>query len=499
VAYTRDGITTLGVPPGEYAVYATRGFEYSMPTQAISVAAGESKTVELQIEREVPTPGLIACDTHIHTLTHSGHGDATVDERMLTIAGEGIELAISTEHNHHADYSVPQARTGMQSHFTTVIGNEVTTKVGHFNIFPVTAESKPPDAKIEDWSVLLQSMRGTPGVQVITLNHPRDMHTNFTPFGPQNLNPLSGEHYRIEDFAFDAVEVVTSAALQSDTELQYRDWFALLNHGFRTAGIGSSDSHDVNRFILGQGRTYVVCDDSKPGQIDIAQACKSFREGRVAASMGLLADLRVNERFAPGDLATGLGEQISVSVTVLGPSWINADHVELFANGVKVKEQSIEATKAVQKAKVIWTLPRPGQDTHLVAIATGPGVTSPAWAIPRPYQPTSKKWTPRVVGSTNPVWLDADSDGKYSSPRETARKLLAQASNKPDALIALLAKHDRAVAVQAASLCDAAKIDVTSADFKAVLITAPDFVQIAFGDYLKSLKEREEAMKPQKK
>jgi len=30
-------------------------------------------------------PGFVSCDTHIHTLTFSGHGDATIDEPGLTV------------------------------------------------------------------------------------------------------------------------------------------------------------------------------------------------------------------------------------------------------------------------------------------------------------------------------------------------------------------------------------------------------------------------------
>ena len=57
-------------------------------------------TVPLAIRREVATPGLVACDTHVHTLTNSGHGDATIAERVVTLAGEGIELPIATDHNY---------------------------------------------------------------------------------------------------------------------------------------------------------------------------------------------------------------------------------------------------------------------------------------------------------------------------------------------------------------------------------------------------------------
>ena len=103
VLYARAGAAWVGVLPGQYTVYASRGFEYSVATQTVSVAVGETKSLAFAIRRVVPTRGWVASDTHIHTLTLSKHGDATDDERALTIAGEGIELAVATEHNHHAD------------------------------------------------------------------------------------------------------------------------------------------------------------------------------------------------------------------------------------------------------------------------------------------------------------------------------------------------------------------------------------------------------------
>ena len=96
VVYARTGRVRVGVLPGVYTVYASRGFEYSVVTQTMTVAAGQTVAKFLGLRREVPAHGWVAADTHIHTLTHSKHGDATLDERMLTIAGEGIELAVAT-------------------------------------------------------------------------------------------------------------------------------------------------------------------------------------------------------------------------------------------------------------------------------------------------------------------------------------------------------------------------------------------------------------------
>jgi hypothetical protein len=431
VVYSRDGKAWISVPAGDYVLHAGRGFEWGVARQKVTVKAGETRKVALSLNREVDTRGWIAADSHIHTLTHSGHGDATLAERMLTIAGEGIELAVSTDHNHHTDYAPAAASTRTAAAFTPVIGNEVTTKHGHFNAFPIQPGAPVVDASVQDWGLLIPAIRATPGVQVITLNHPRDLHSGFVPLGGLQFNPLTGKHRDAAALKIDAMEVITSAAMQSDIQLLYRDWFALLNRGHRLAAIGSSDSHDVNRFILGQGRTYVAAADANPAGLDLDQVWRGYHKGRLLVSLGLLTRIEVDGRFGVGDLATGLDDTLKVEISVHGPSWVQADHLALYANGLLIREETLrDDHQPGEKAKVVWKLPRPSHDVHLVAIATGPGVKEAFWEIPRPYQPASKTFTSRVIGSTNPVWIDADGDGAFESAHAIAQRLLREAGGE---------------------------------------------------------------------
>jgi hypothetical protein len=197
----------------------------------------------------------------------------------------------------------------------------------------------------------------------------------------------------------------------------FRDWFALLNHGYRVTAVGSSDSHDVSRFIVGQGRTLIAGHDGDPGKIDVNEMCANLKAGRAYVSLGLFTKLTVNGKYAAGDLATGLGPELQLHVEVAGPSWIQADRVELYANGVKVREAAIEPTTKPIKFAADLSLPKPQHDVYLVAIASGPGVTAPYWNIPYSYQPTGRVRNPRVIGANNPVWIDADGDGVFTSPR----------------------------------------------------------------------------------
>ena len=480
VVYTGNGSADIGLLAGEYTVFASRGFEWSVATQHVHIASGGSARLDFQLSRVVPTPGWVSCDTHVHTLTHSGHGDASIEERMLTLAGEGIELPVATEHNLNMDYASAAQRAGVAEWFTPAAGNEVTTPAGHFNIFPVDPAARPPDSRITDWPGLMTALRDTPRVRVVVLNHPRNIHNNFQPFAATNFSAVTGENLRGPEFSFDAMEVLNSSAQQSDFMLVYRDWFALLNHGYRITAVGSSDSHDVSRYIVGQGRTYIACPDERPDRIDVPTACSNLLAGRALVSMGLLTDMTVNERFKVGDVATNLGAQVRVTVRVLGPPWVGATNVWLFANGLKVREQALAAE---HERAVTWTFERPKHDVHLVAIAAGPGIVAPYWAIPRPYQPVSPHWEGRVIGSTNPIWLDGDGDGRFTAARIYAKRLVNEYGSDSAKLVSALNSFDEAVAAQAASLCAAAGQSLSTAAFAEALKAGAPHVQRGFSAF----------------
>ena len=338
VVYTPDGRAEIKLSPGRYTVYSSRGFEFGVDQATITLVDGGAGKVRLAIRREVPTEGLVACDTHVHTFTHSGHGDATVEERALTLAGEGIELPIATDHDHLTDdLAAAAGRMGVSAYFTPVVGDEVTTRVGHFNAFPLPTDRPAPSNQATDWAEVLRGIRSAPGERIVVLNHPRDLHGKFRPFDPAHFNPVTGKHMR-GTIDVDAIEVVNSGAMQSDPMVPVRDWMAILDHGERPTAVGSSDSHDVARHIVGQGRTYITGRDDDPARLDANSAVRNLRAGRALVSLGLLAKIAVDDRFGPGDLARGSGERLRVKVVVLGPSWTGVDRVELFANGVRVAE-----------------------------------------------------------------------------------------------------------------------------------------------------------------
>jgi hypothetical protein len=451
VIYTSTGKARFGLPSGDYSIYAGRGFAYGIDSARVKLRPGDFVRKSLAIRKEVPTKGYVSCDTHIHTLTHSGHGDCSIEERMITLAGEEIDLPIATDHNKHIDFDAMAVKLGLRKYFTPVVGNEVTTAFGHFNVFPVRADDPIPDFKLTDWKSISENIRKHTGAKVIILNHPRDLHSGFRPFGPERFVALSGERLDGWELSANAMEVVNSGAQQTDVMRLFHDWFGLLNRGIFLTPVGASDSHDVSRFFVGQARTYIRCKDDRSGAIDVAQAVDNFLQGRVMVSCGLLAEITVNDKYGPGDLVPA-ADEVKVTVRVLGPDWVKADKVELYANGRKIREARIipEDGRPGVKWQGVWVLPRFRHDVHVVAIASGPGVTELYWPIAKPYQPTSPKVDRRVIGASGAVWIDADGDGKRTSAYAYAQRLMK--TREPQKVIAVLADYDEAVAVQVASL-----------------------------------------------
>ncbi len=488
--YTADGVARFGLPPGNYRIFAGRGFEYSLDSAEVTLKAGQSAECALAIRREVPTPGYVACDTHIHSLTHSGHGDATVQERMVTLAAEGIELPIATDHNVHVDYEPFARQAGVRQYFTPVIGNEVTTRSGHFNVFPVEPGSRVPDPTTTDWNELFGRIYRTPGVKVAILNHARDTHSGVRPFGPELFNDVTARQLDGWAMRFNAMEVLNSSATQTDILQLFHDWMALLNRGCRVTPVGSSDSHDVARHFVGQGRTYIRCHDEDPARIDVDAAVVNFLQGEVLVSYGLLAELTVERKYRSGELARAPDDSLHVSVRVLGPHWTSVEKIVLYANGVPIREVATESRDAALPRGVHWQqqwdLPRPEHDVHLVALALGPGIEQPYWRTAKPYQPDSPAWHARTAGCSGAVWVDADKDGRFRCAREYARQVDTAHGGELPELLKRLAQYDQAVASQAAELYQARTGDLLSDAASAALNEAAPQVREGFRRYLES-------------
>ncbi len=454
IIYPKDGKCSVMIPKGKYTIWASRGMEWGVDSKQTKIAMNRTAKVNLIIGHEVNTDGYVAADTHIHTLTHSGHGDSNVEERQLTLAGEGVELAIATDHNHNIDYRPTQAAMGLSEWYTPVVGNEVSTPIGHFNAFPLGSSDKVPkhsdfvSEKPEDWITLIEGIRSK-GAQVIILNHPRWPDFNKGPWGKLHLNQLTGERDGKTKFLFDAFELYNSTTPQTKTEELLKDWFALLNHGEHLIAVGSSDSHTVGDMV-GQGRTYVQSSSQDPSEIDIDEASSSFVNGHCSTSLGYFIDVLKDGNSVMGDTVDSPNGITSLRVRIAGSSWARPGVLGVFVNGEL--QQSYDLSDQA---------PGPWDRTQNITL----NLKHDAWVVfsmlgPLPEGAFWQTLMPALGATTNPVWINADGNRSWSSPRTIAENIITNVGIDADEIFQATLKVDAAVAGQVFAIIKEQNMDV---------------------------------------
>jgi hypothetical protein len=127
-------------------------------------------------------------------------------------------------------------------------------------------------------------------------------------------------------------------------------------------------------------------------------------------------------------------------------------------------------------------------------IASGPGIDEVYWKTAKPYQPDSPQWEPRVIGCSGAVWLDADGDGRRSSARDYATRVLVRTGPTMTAeTVKLLENFDAATATQAAFLLDQAGANVLSDQTNSLLENATPKVRRGFLNYVRAWRENQAA------
>ncbi|MBI5435341.1 MAG: CehA/McbA family metallohydrolase, partial [Planctomycetes bacterium] len=336
-----------------------------------------------------------------HTLTYSGHGDASVEERLVTLAGEGVELAIATDHNHQTDYLPLQRALALNAWFTPVVGNEVTTDNGHMNAFPLDPSAPVPESKVTDWKALVAGIRAN-GAKVVILNHPRWPEGGKDPLSNFGFDEATGLNTAGQDFTFDCIELVNSDCPTAPTNLVLPMWYALLERGLRFTAIGSSDSHAVG-VVVGQGRTYVPSQTDDPTKIDVDAACEAFKRGEVSVSLGMFATIEV-DGHRMGETFRAASDEVEVVVTLRHPSWVTPRTLEFVVNREVVATVPLQATDGAyelhpedtftSKTRRVRLKLAPG-DSWIVAVARGDKVSAPFWPMS----------APETMAITNPVFV----------------------------------------------------------------------------------------------
>ena len=429
--YTLDGEGIVTVPTGTWNVYASHGIEWSLDHTTITVEDGANYSWDAELVHEIDTTDWVSGDFHLHTLTHSGHGDSNMNERIISLIGENVEFAVATDHNHNTDYQPTIDGLGANEHITAVVGNEVSSPYGHLNAFPLDANAKVVNQKLEapELFALIRKEKNASGiVPIIQINHPRWGNIDY--FGTRGLDPITGESDDDRwSWDFDSIEVlnenpgwgfydaeISEMPTRSSYHSVLRDWYNMLNAGRKIAAVGNSDSHTVTKNIAGIPRNYVYIGSDEPSTIDPAKVANAIRAGKMSTTTGPF--LRMTANGHPmGSTISVSDPMVDIHLDVQAASWVDLDTISIVQNGDEVASVGYDG----QRDGSLHLRPRIRipieRDCWIIAIAQGDEPMTPF------VMHDDRDVLPLAIA--NPIYIDADGDGKYTPPRKWAENIIA--------------------------------------------------------------------------
>ncbi len=355
-AFTDRGTAELLLRPGTYRIVTSRGPEWDLAATTVTALPSETSSVTHVLRRVVDTTGWIAGDLHIHSRQSIDSG-MSLDERVRSLAAEGVEWAVATDHNFVTDYRPYVARNELFDWLFPMVGLEMTTlESGHFNGYPLRYDPGPVTHGSFEWARRTPDQifddlraRGSLGPErtIVQVNHARDGVLGYfsqyqrDPFTGQELPPTlvqqviapKGPAFRTRDGTsafsqkFDAMEVAGSKLLwqihhfrvpdalpsgelpanvpPAGTILRKEngqpafpglvdDWFTLLNLGSRTIAVGTGDSHSGGD-EAGHFRTMVFVGDDRPITLSESRLVDAMQSRRVVATNAPLVDFWVDD------------------------------------------------------------------------------------------------------------------------------------------------------------------------------------------------------------
>lgn len=421
-----EGIQTV-VPAGTYLVFASRGPEYSIHQQVIELFKDQQKDLIFEIEKVVDTNGLISMDPHMHTTNSDGR--VGIAERIKSVAAEGIEVAVSTDHNYISDYIPDLNQMELDNYIHVIYGNEVTTReLLHYNTYPIRIRRDEPangaiNAFPDSVKRLFSSSRAKDPGTLIQVNHPRAGTIGY--FNNFELDPETAAYAKDTiDLSFDILEVMNGPSYSGGNASVIKDWLNLINRGTYFPIVGSSDTHGIDRSEPGYSRTYVLYKGKKGQELDEDMLVQAVKSGKSFASNGPLIEFVVNDGFSFGETLTDSDGEVNIRIKVWSAPWICIDQVRLIVNGKrKMGFPSIRDRSGVVKFYKEFPL-KLSRDSALIVEAVGSRSLFPVMQRLSRSGRIEDACTPYAL--SNPVFVDVDGNNVFNPPDPEKMKLMKE-------------------------------------------------------------------------
>ena len=213
----------------------------------------------------VPTPGVLGCDLHVHARpSFDSPGHARGPRALARRRGHRLRRADRAQHRRRLR-ARPSRRSTSAAELSSVTGVEVTTYnkgFGHFGVFPYPPEPAGPAVQAhDDERDLPRRARRRPEPLLpaqppaAAQGHRLLREHRLRPQGAALAHPQPDRFRRHR-----GLQRLRRASSPSASSTVLRDYWALLNFGWRYTATGSSDSHRIQFHWAGYPRTMVTVD-----------------------------------------------------------------------------------------------------------------------------------------------------------------------------------------------------------------------------------------------
>jgi hypothetical protein len=245
IKLTHDGSGEVDVEPGRYQILVSRGPEYGLHIEPdVTLHAGQHFDLDALVAHEIDTSGWMSADMHLHS-TPSFDSGLPVPHRVTAAAAEGVELAVSTDHDVSTIYEPTIRQLNMEPFIKGVVGAEITTlEQGHFIGFPLKYDALTvPTHGAHDWvcqsgGEIIDGIRATgDGMDPFTIvAHPRDGFFGYVDqlgvdtYTMNRTPPLLEEDnavFRVASCDFDGMEIISAKRMdlvRTPTAAEMLDW-----------------------------------------------------------------------------------------------------------------------------------------------------------------------------------------------------------------------------------------------------------------------------------
>jgi hypothetical protein len=382
--------------PGEYEIFFTRGPEYSVDSQRITVAADGQAAAHGSLRKVVDTSGYVSGDFHVHGI-NSPDSPFRMESRIQAAMAEGLDVLVGTDHEYLTDYQSLSETLGYAPWLATLIGDEITPLAyGHMVAWPLVADPSKPDHGAYDYTYvsgdellnpdhdLVQGMgeimssvdKSNPGTQVLSVAHithealgnfaisrlvtsPAFGVTPLSTYGDpvffrlsSNTNaaggfqapfPLGTSSLFTLDFTSVGLTIGTfEDPLKHLVETSLPTYFNLLNLGKICSATGDSDTHAQIREPLAIPRNFVVSSvDPEDGigsfsEVDSEELAVNVNAGRMIVSNGVFIRARLISAKDPSGVTVGgtlVGSgNVTLDLEITSNEYFDWDTVEVYAN-----------------------------------------------------------------------------------------------------------------------------------------------------------------------